>query len=268
MELRSQSVYTYHMSNPFFSIIIPTRNEEDTLPRLLACIAAQTYTDYEVIISDSHSTDGTKTQAEAYKATLPAFTFYEGDAHNVGAARNSGASIAQGKWLVFLDADVTISPLFLKHMARHIAVDSPTMTTVWNVPIEKNKAAHFIFFLMNCAMSMSARIKPVMNGPCMFMQKDLFDHIHGFDETIVFGEDYEIARRASRQGARFQVYRTPQVFISVRRVEKEGALSFLFKALKALIYQFLIGPIRKPIFTYEMGGQYFKNSSSKLKSKV
>ena len=256
------------MNTPFFSIVIPTRNEEHTLPRLLESIAAQTYIDFEVIISDSHSTDGTKTQAEAYQTAFPAFTFHEGNTANVGAARNTGAQVAQGKWLVFLDADGMISPLFLKHMARHIAVDGPTLTTVWNIPIEKNTGAHLIFFLMNCAMLLLSPFFPTMNGTCMFVQKELFTKLKGFDETIVYGEDLDLARRAGKLGAKYRVYRQPHVSISARRITKEGAWVFLGKSVWGVCSQLFFGPIRKPLFTYEMGGQYFKNSSSKLKSKV
>jgi len=254
------------MATPLFSIIIPTKNEEYRIKKLLASIADQSLTDYEVIVSDSGSDDDTKKVAESFRNTVTSLIFREDNMKNVSAARNNGAQYASGKWLLFVDADVVLSHHFLKHTARHILIDRPDMMTVWNMPIEKNSAALFIFFLMNCAMSFFARIKPGMNGPCMIIRKDIFEKVKGFDDTIFFGEDFEITQRAAKQGAQLNVYRNPKIFISARRIEVEGALPFILKSLKALIYQLFIGPVRKPLFPYEMGGQHYRSGTFVPKS--
>ncbi len=54
------------MKNRFFSIIIPTLNEEENLPILLSSIEKQNYKNYEVIISDSFSTDKTREVAAIF----------------------------------------------------------------------------------------------------------------------------------------------------------------------------------------------------------
>ena len=89
---------------PKLSIIIPCKNEEEQLPKLLASIKRQTFTDYEIIVADAHSKDRTREIAESFGARV-----VEGGMP--GPGRNKGALQAQGTHLLFLDADVT----FLSH---------------------------------------------------------------------------------------------------------------------------------------------------------
>ena len=55
---------------PFFSIVIPTLNEEDYLPNLLGDLTKQTKKDFEVIIADGYSKDETKQVVKAFKKKL------------------------------------------------------------------------------------------------------------------------------------------------------------------------------------------------------
>ena len=56
------------MKKPFFSIIIPTLNEEKYLPHLLADLAKQTFQDFEVIVIDGQSTDQTVPKTKLFKS--------------------------------------------------------------------------------------------------------------------------------------------------------------------------------------------------------
>lgn len=244
--------------SPFFSIIIPAHNEETNIKKLLSSLANQSMRDFEVIVSNSNSTDDTAKVVEGYKKLLPVLIHRDETMHNVSAARNNGAKYASGKWLVFLDADVYVEEHFLKAMFKHIQVDNPGMTTVWNRPSPASWKGRLIFGLMNRIVQMVERSHPAANGPCIFMKKDIFESVKGFDETIFFGEDYDIVKRAHAKGATMRIYRNPLLFVSTRRFEHEGLIVSLYKSITALLYQFIFGPIRKPIFKYEMGGQYYE----------
>lgn len=246
--------------SPFFSIIIPTHNEEQRIGRLLQSITHQSYRDFEVIVSDSDSQDKTCEVIEGYNSTLPSLLLSKEKTQNVGSARNNGAKHARGEYLIFFDADVFVEEHFLKAVMRHIQVDHPSMMTVWNRPSPASWRGRLIFGLMNRIIQMVQRIRPAANGPCIIMKRKLFESIGGFDQTIFFGEDFDIIKRAYEKGGVMKVYRNPLLFVSTRRFEKEGILVSLYKSLSALLYQFIIGPVRKPIFKYEMGGQYYKDS--------
>lgn len=244
---------------PFFSIIIPTLNEEVNLPILLESIASQTEKDFEVIVSDSGSKDKTKEKAKEFENKISKLQFIEKKCPNVSCARNNGASFASGEFLVFFDADVEIENNFFKEIKEKIEKYNLDATTVWNRDKNNDIAGHLMLFVLNMGMVLSQKFKPGANGPCILMKRKLFEKIKGFDEQIVFGEDFDIIQRANKTGMKFKVFEKPILYVSTRRFEKEGLFLSAYKSLRALVHMLFIGPIRKPLFTYEMGGQEFKD---------
>ncbi|MDR1323999.1 MAG: glycosyltransferase family 2 protein [Candidatus Margulisbacteria bacterium] len=94
------------------SVIIPTRDRLDCLKQTLASLQKQTFTDFEVIVSDDGSTDRTKSLA---KQKFP-FIFKLVSQPNLGraAARNHGFSVAEGEIIVFIDDHIILDKDFLK----------------------------------------------------------------------------------------------------------------------------------------------------------
>lgn len=249
------------MKNIFFSIIIPTLNEEVNLPIILSSIEKQNYKNFEVIICDSLSKDKTKEVALMYSKKLD-LIFYQKKFFNVSQARNFGASKAKGDYLVFFDADVEIEKTFLTEINKKINRFHLDMLTVWN-RAKKDIRGKIIFGLMNLAMSLSVKVKPAANGPCMIIKKSKFLEVEGFDTKIVFGEDFDLTQRIIKKGGKFMVFKKPLLYVSTRRFEKEGLILSLYKSIKAILHQQFFGPIKQPIFEYQMGGQYYQNSKGK-----
>jgi len=246
------------MKNHSFSLVIPTLNEEKKLPLLLKTISLQTYNAFEVIIVDSLSTDKTKSIAHSFKKKLPSLKFIQGKFKNVSQARNYGASLSEGEFLVFFDADVKIESTFLEEINKKINQLNIEALTVWN-RAEKGFKNKLIFFLLNLSMSLFQKIKPAANGACIIVKRSFFDKVQGFDEEIVFGEDFDLIQRLAKIKTRFAVFPRPILYASPRRFEKEGLVKSLFKSIKAIIYQLFFGPIKKPIFEYKMGGSYYED---------
>jgi len=246
-------------TTPFFSVIIPAHNEEKNIERLLNSLVEQSYQDFEIIVSNSDSIDNTSEVVEKFKTSFPTLRLLEEKTQNVSAARNGGAKHAVGQWLVFFDADVYVEKHFLKAMFKHIQVDRPSMATAWNRPSPASWRGRIIFGMMNRIVQLIQYSQPAANGPCILMRKSLFEKLGGFDQTIFFGEDYDIVKRAFKIGGIMRVYRNPLLFVSTRRFDKEGIIVSLYKTITALLYQIFIGPVRKPIFKYEMGGQYYED---------
>lgn len=98
---------------PTFSIIIPTYNREYCLERALASVFNQTYQDFEVIVIDDGSTDGTFLLLS--NIPDPRLRIISLD-NNMGVsnARNIGAKEAKGKYLSLLDSDDEYFPEFLE----------------------------------------------------------------------------------------------------------------------------------------------------------
>lgn len=103
------------------SVIIPTYNRKDMLRESLASLCYQTCpaAEYEVVIADDGSTDGTGTMIEQWRAACTIIYDWKENS-GVNAARNRGALLARGPILLFLDDDMIADPGLLEaHVATH-----------------------------------------------------------------------------------------------------------------------------------------------------
>lgn len=88
-----------------FSIIIPAYNAASTLGKCLDSIGRQSYRDFQVLIVDDGSTDGSRAIATEYASRDPRFHLVTTAHRGTGAARNSGLDHAQGEYILYMDAD-------------------------------------------------------------------------------------------------------------------------------------------------------------------
>jgi len=102
-----------------YSILVPAFNSEKTLARALDSLSQQSFGDWEALIIDDASTDGTAEMAEAYAARAPRFRVLR-QLKNAGpaASRNAGIEHARGEWIALLDADDAYLPDRLKSLAE------------------------------------------------------------------------------------------------------------------------------------------------------
>lgn len=106
-------------SDPFFSILIVNYNGGAYVQKALDSLARQTYRDFEVILIDNASADGSIDDLDS--ADLPAFTLLaEADNHGYAGGMNRAAARAKGTWLVGLNPDAVASPDWLAEIAAGI----------------------------------------------------------------------------------------------------------------------------------------------------
>lgn len=99
------------------SIIIPIYNQAEHLGNCLESIKKQTYNNYEIIVVNDGSTDGILEVIKKYKQIFGfKLTYLEQENKGANAARNYGASIAKGEYLIFCDADIVMEPEMLSLM--------------------------------------------------------------------------------------------------------------------------------------------------------
>lgn len=100
-------------ANPAISVILPVYNVEKYLGECLDSILAQTFTDYEVIVSDDCSTDNSREVAESYlpkfEGKLQILRSEKNSDRHVGIPRNKALKIARGKYVYFFDSDDAIT---------------------------------------------------------------------------------------------------------------------------------------------------------------
>lgn len=100
---------------PKVSVIIPAYNSALYLGEAIDSVLNQTFQDFEIIIIDDGSTDGTKAVVEKYlNCPQPRVRYYYQENNGPGAARNLGIKVAEGRYLAFLDADDRYLPRFLE----------------------------------------------------------------------------------------------------------------------------------------------------------
>jgi glycosyltransferase involved in cell wall biosynthesis len=98
-------------SRPAASVVIPTWNGERFLGETLASVFAQTFGDYEVVVVDDGSTDGTRSVLEPHLDRIR-YCFQANAGQS--SARNRGAELARGELLAFLDHDDLWEPTYLE----------------------------------------------------------------------------------------------------------------------------------------------------------
>ena len=113
------------MSQPLVSVIVPVFNDEAFLPVSLASLQAQSLADFEVIVSDDASTDGSVAVAEAYAQRDTRFRVNRNPA-NLGMTRNwnAGLAAARGRYVVKLDSDDAFRPDMLRQLVEAMESDA------------------------------------------------------------------------------------------------------------------------------------------------
>lgn len=105
---------------PELSIVIITLNEEQRLPNLLDDLAAQSWQDFEIIHVDSNSEDETIARSRQASERFARYQIVQMTTRGVSLGRNVSAQHAQGKRLLFLDADTRLAPDFLRKAIRDL----------------------------------------------------------------------------------------------------------------------------------------------------
>lgn len=120
---------------PRISIVIPLYNKVRFIARALDSIYAQTFQDFEIIVVDDGSTDGSREAVQSYGRPVRLIAQPNS---GPGAARNRGVAEAQGELIAFLDADDEWYPFYLAESVELLdrcGPDVPVITwNMWIVP--------------------------------------------------------------------------------------------------------------------------------------
>ncbi len=253
---------------PLISVIIPTLNEEILLPRLLECFKNQTVKNFEVIVADGGSKDATIQHAKEYEGHLN-LVINQSKGKNVASQRNIGAGRAKGEYLFFIDADSEVAPTCIEDIVQEIQKNPHGVYLGYVQPDGRSPVLQISYLFANAFVRLSQLLpRPLCSVGSMVIAKDLFNKIGRYEEDIYIGEDHNIVRKAKQSGAKVHCIYKVKITFSLRRVKQEGVLRTVYILIVGYFHALFAGDIKKPIFTYEMGGQiYQKDSNSESKGK-
>mgnify|MGYP001168775202 CR=1 FL=1 len=228
------------MGNPLVSVILPTYNRVEYLPRSIESVLAQTYPHWELIIWDDGSIDQTAELVRSFSDGR--IRYFYGPNHGVASARNQAIGCSVGEYIAFLDSDDEWLP---EKLARQVAVLDryPEIDALFADFVNINLAnrQEGIGFQQN-AVSMKLLHRKLLEDQVylieghfleallqanfiatdsMVLRKSILPAAGVFDAGLRHSEDFELWVRLGLSGAHFAF--TDQVLL--RRVKPAGSLS-------------------------------------------
>jgi glycosyltransferase involved in cell wall biosynthesis len=176
---------------PYFTIITPSFNRAHVIDRAIKSILNQTYPDWELIIVDDGSTDNTKEILTPILADKRIKYIYQDNA-GVCAARNNGASVAKGDYLIFLDSDDTVEVYWLSDFYKEIKGNNYGIVYC-SIKIQYQDST-ILYKDVENPYGNNKGIGSELVGSWA-LKKELFFEVGQYDERIKFGENSELRLR-------------------------------------------------------------------------
>ncbi len=162
-------------------------------PRVQVNVLGDFLKNFEVIVVDGKSSDQTVAIASSYANSALSVRVTEANRASVSLQRNIGAQKAKGEWLIFVDADVVVLPYFLDRVIQYIQATRAKFFTTWFCPDSDISGDATFTLLGNIFVESSIRLhRPISPGPMTIIAKDVFTRVGGYDESLKFGEDFDI----------------------------------------------------------------------------
>lgn len=198
---------------PNVSIVLPTYNRANLLPRSIQSILSQAYQDFEIIVIDDASTDNTE---EVIRKLNERRIVYVKQSLNRGeaAARNVGIGLAKGRYIAFQDSDDESLPERIEREVKVLKANNSQVGIVYTDAYRIQKDGRSFIFRSphirpkDCLIYLDAlnyRVKNIGIGTSM-IRRECFKKVGLFDEKLKYFVDLDFFIRASKY---FQFYHIP-----------------------------------------------------------
>lgn len=219
------------------TVVVPCRNEARNLPLLLADLKAQSYPNFEVIVADDASTDGTAEAAERFPANFRLKVLrLDDEPGNSPKKRALGAAIRQatGHLVVTTDGDCRVGPEWLGTFARayeetgaRLLSGPVTFFSEKNSAFENLQIVEFASLVGTGAVTMALGRPTMCNGANLCYEKKAFTEVGGFagNDHLASGDDEFLMHKIAAKhpnGVRF----LKSEAVLVRTAAHESARAF------------------------------------------
>lgn len=181
-----------------FSVVIPLYNKAPYVCKALGSVAAQTFRDFDLVVVDDGSIDGSGDVASSFLATTElSYQFIRQDNAGVSIARNRGVAASHGDFICFLDADDWWEPSFLERMDALIGNYPEAGIYGTNYFYVKNGQRRIGIKdvetgIMNyCQVYAQSLAMPLCTGS-IAVSRLAFDALGGFNPKLKLGEDFDL----------------------------------------------------------------------------
>ena len=200
---------------PLVSVIITTHNRLDLLKKAIDSVRNQSYKNFELIVVDDASIDGTKEYCEGQDFDYIYIPQEESKGGN--HARNIGIKSAKGKYCAFLDDDDRWKESYLEKMVGLIeekgcgmVYSGVTYEQYNGDDVQYEDIVHgfdgdLSTIVLYCAFASTS---------CMMVNKELLNHIGMFDENLTAWQDYELVLRIAQETSIYFV-REPLIYYRI-----------------------------------------------------
>jgi glycosyltransferase involved in cell wall biosynthesis len=187
------------MERPLLSVVMPVHNGLPYLDASIASILGQTHDDFEFVIRDDGSTDGSREALRAWKAKDRRIRLFEGEARlGPSASSNWVVEQSRGRFVARMDADDVSHRDRLRRqldvLLGHPAVD--LVGTLWETIDEDGRCVRR---RDRWRLARRSAFAPFPHPSVMF-RREAFDRVGGYREPCAFWEDVDLYLRMSRRG--------------------------------------------------------------------
>ncbi|WFU39382.1 trifunctional glycosyltransferase/class I SAM-dependent methyltransferase/polysaccharide deacetylase [Bradyrhizobium sp. CB82] len=193
-------------AHPRTSVVIAARDAEETIAETLGSLLAQSVSDWEALIVDDGSNDGTAAIVAEHAARDSRFRLLNCDGAGASSARNKGISNARGERILFLDSDDWIDRSFLARMNAALDLNSSAVAAYCNgcrvmpdggeTPVRVDPTIQdnaFERFARTCATFIHT----------VLVLKSAVAKVGGFETSLRTCEDWDLWQRIARCGGRW-----------------------------------------------------------------
>jgi glycosyltransferase involved in cell wall biosynthesis len=185
------------LDEPLVTVIVTTKNNHATLEACLHSIDDQSYSHVELIVVDNNSTDDTKTIARAYTTHV----FNKGPERS--AQRNFGVAQAHGQYVLIVDSDMVLSQAVVAACVQAAQPGSRALI----IPEESFGEG---FWAQCKKLERSFYVGQDNIEAARFFDKQLYEELGGYNETMTGGEDWDFTNRVRAHTQTGRV--TPYIF--------------------------------------------------------
>lgn len=221
------------MSAPKVSIIIVNYNGKELLQKCLDSLLKVNYDNFEIILVDNNSTDGT---VEFITKNYPSLIIIKLDSNKGFAEPNNvAAKISKGKYLLFLNNDTVVTPNFISEMVKVMETDKKIaicQSLLLKPDGSVDSSGDFIDHL-GVVYNSKTKIDEIREvssakGASMLVRSDIFEKLDGFDQKFfITFEDVDLCWRSWILGYRVLIIPTSIVYheggITIKKIKSEIA---------------------------------------------